>query len=68
MIRRITEKMLDGSVIYIEAAGLSTDEKPTTGIATGSRFVEVDTGSEFLFDEESEAWTEINAAQGEEEE
>lgn len=33
---------------YIEAAGLSTDTKPTD-FATGSIFTEVDTGKVFLF-------------------
>jgi hypothetical protein len=30
--------------------GLSTDTKPTTGIPTGSKFIETDTKKEFLFD------------------
>lgn len=45
---------------YIEASGLSTDTKPDD-CATGSIFVEVDTGKVFLYDEEGaddERWTE----------
>lgn len=41
---------------YCEYAGLSTDTKPTEGINTGSKFVEVDTGDEYLFDSESVEW------------
>ena len=52
----------NGGVLYIEAAGLSTDTKPG-GIATGSIFTEVDTGKVFLFDEESD-WTEQFSLQG----
>ena len=44
---------------YIEAAGLSTDTKPTDWIITGSLFFEVDTGKIFAFDEESAEWNEI---------
>ena len=32
-------------------AGLSTDTKPTTGIVTGSIFIEVDTGDIYLYNE-----------------
>ena len=47
---------------YIEAFGLSTDTKPTTGIVTGSVFVEVDTAKAFLFDEENGEWDEVGGA------
>ena len=35
----------------INYAGLSTDTKPTTDLATGSFFLEVDTSKAFFFDE-----------------
>lgn len=41
---------------YVEAAGLSTDEKPTEGIVTGSRFLEVDTGNAWIWDETAQSW------------
>lgn len=40
---------------YIEAYGLSTDEKPT-GVSTGSIFSEVDTKTIYFYDEESGEW------------
>ena len=43
---------------YNEFAGLSTDDKPTVGVGTGSIFVEVDTGKVFFYNEASEAWVE----------
>jgi len=46
----VRETMNRGS--YGEFAGLSTDSKPTIGVATGSIFIEVDTGKVFLFNEE----------------
>lgn len=42
--------------IYRKLAGLSTDEKPTDGILTGSWFFEVDTGDVYSYDEENEEW------------
>ena len=43
---------------YVEYAGLHTDSKPTDGIATGSVFIEVDTGKVFFFNSEGSAWIE----------
>lgn len=58
MIRATVERVFtpDGKK-YVELFGLSTDSKPTTGIVTGSVFVEVDTGDAYLFDEEGSTWT-----------
>ena len=55
----------DGYAKYIEAAGLSTESKPTKGIATGSLFLEVDTGDVYAFAEGgSPAWNKIAALGG----
>ena len=43
---------------YFEFAGLSTDTKPTEGIATGSIFTEVNTGKVFFFNSDAGAWVE----------
>lgn len=56
MVRIINGYTLQEGVMFVEAVGLSSDTKPTEGIATGSRFTEVDTVAEFLFDEESGMW------------
>ena len=48
----------DGSAAYQELAGLSTDSKPTTGLFTGSIFVEVNTGKVFMFNEATSTWVE----------
>lgn len=48
-----------GNLNYIEAAGLSTDAKPSAGLVTGSLFMEVDTGKVYAFDEVGAQWHEI---------
>ena len=51
----------DGNPVnYVEIAGLSTDSKPTSGLVSGSEFIEVDTGKSYVLDAESESktWTE----------
>lgn len=41
---------------YIELTCLSTDTKPTSGIITGSKATEVDTGDVYRYDEIGETW------------
>lgn len=52
-----------GEVKGLEFIGLSTDEKPTEldnqDILNGSVFIEIDTGSIYLYDLENEEWKEI---------
>ena len=48
-----------GEVKYYEFAGLSTDTKQTEGVATGSLFLEVDTGNWYAFDEAGSEWNQI---------
>ena len=65
MIRIIYERIIEGNTKYIEAAGLSTDSKPTSGLATGSLFLEVNTGNLYAFEEgASPAWDKIAALGG----
>lgn len=49
---------------YISAAGLSTDEKPTNNLITGSVFCEIDTGKTYRFDEASSSWLEQSSDAG----
>ena len=64
MIRNVVERAFTPTLKYIEAFGLSTDTKPTSGIITGSKFTEVDTGIEYRFDDESRTWTPQNSGNG----
>ena len=45
----------------VKIAGLSSDTKPTAGLVSGSRFLEVDTGKTYVLDADSNtaAWTEV---------
>ena len=36
--------------------GLSTETKPTEGLATGSLFIELDTGTVYYFNADTSAW------------
>lgn len=53
----------DGDLISVELRGLSTDTKPTTVdnkiIDNGSVFIEIDTGSVFMFDYTKQEWNEV---------
>ena len=64
MVRVTESKFVKHGIKYYEMAGLSTDTKPTEGIATGSLFMEVDTGDVYGFDEESEEWMKVTALGG----
>ena len=61
MIRIMKETNYDGEMKYLEAAGLSTDTKPTANLVTGSRFTEVDTGDVYAFNEVNGTWNRIVA-------
>jgi hypothetical protein len=56
MIRILTDRIIEGNKRYIEAAGLSTDSKPTANIVTGSVLVSVDDGKGYLFNETAGEW------------
>lgn len=56
-----------GAKRYVELACISSDTKPTEGIATGSIAVETDTGTVFFFNEEGNSgseWVEQFSFQG----
>ena len=56
MIRTLERKAFTNDKLFCKFAGNSSDSKPTDGIVTGSSFLEVDTGIEFLFDEDVAGW------------
>lgn len=62
MIRKLVDRYFDETKKYTEMFGLSTDEKPVTGLVTGSKFTEVNTGDVYLFDETGDGtWTKVSA-------
>ena len=64
MIRTLERKAFTENKLYCRFAGNSSDSKPTTGIVTGSEFLEVDTGVSFLFDEDVSAWVAQGSGNG----
>ncbi len=66
MVEIINQHIVDGldadQKYYTEVACLSTDAKPTDGLATGSIAVEADTGTVFFFNGTS--WVEQFSFQG----
>lgn len=62
MVRTIVERPFVSGKKYAEYFGKSTDNKPVTGIVTGSKFTEVNTGDVYLFDETGDGtWTKVAA-------
>jgi hypothetical protein len=43
----------------VELRGLSTDTKPTTSVANGTTFIEIDTGKIYMYDLENKEWKEL---------
>ena len=60
----IKQEVLNDGSYLIEAAGLSTDTKPTRNISTGSIATETDTGDVYMYNESSAAWAKICALGG----
>ena len=63
MIRILNERVFEGGLKYIEGACVADDTKPTTGIVTGSKLTEADTGDVYMFyeDDTTPAWAKIAA-------
>ena len=63
MIRIIEERIIADGLSYIVGACKHADTKPTTGICTGSKLTEADTGDVYMFYEDSTTpdWAKIQA-------
>lgn len=64
MIRTLERRAFTNDKLFCKFAGNSSDSKPVDGIVTGSSFLEVDTGIEFLFDEDVSAWVAQGSGNG----
>ena len=61
-MRILVDRPFEDGKNYIEAAGRSSETKPTNCI-TGSFFLEADTGKAYVFDETGDGtWTEIGGS------
>lgn len=57
MVRITDDRLITNSgKRLIEAYGLSSDTKPTTNIAQGSVFIEIDTSNAYFFNEANNTW------------
>ena len=45
-----------GDKLYVEGECLSTDNKPVNGIMNGSKLLEMDTATLYIFDEDNKEW------------
>ena len=59
MLTVTNRERITGTKDLIEAVCLSTDTKPTTGIANGSVVIEMNTGKVFMYNEDSSTWVEL---------
>lgn len=64
MVRILESKFISDGLFYQDLAGLKDDEKPVTGLITGSTFIEVDTGDVYMFDEIDSGWNKIGSSGG----
>ena len=64
MIRTLERRAFTADKLLCKFAGNSSDSKPTEGIVTGSSFLEVDTGIEYLFDEDVSGWVAQGSGNG----
>ena len=55
-MRILYARVIADGVEYKEIAGLSTESKPTSGLCMGSKFIEVNTNTLYLFNETSGSW------------
>ena len=67
MVRDLVKRPTTDGKFYAECAGLSTEPKPTLTRITGSRFIEVNTGKEYRYDELGVEWYPSTALPSEEE-
>ena len=56
--------MITVANLITEYDGLSTDTKPTEKVRNGSIFVEMDTATIYMFDEENGEWLEQSSDEG----
>ena len=65
MVRILVDRPFSRKLRYVEAVGMSHDDKPNCSkMVTGSTFFEVDTGIKYAYDEESKAWIPTNSGNG----
>lgn len=60
-IRCIEKKAFEGNKTLCTFAGLSTDSKPTGDFVNGTKYVCIDNGAEFMYNETAKEWNQTAA-------
>lgn len=60
-IRCVEMKPFEGSKVLVTFAGLSTDQKPVGAFVNGSKYVCVDNGAEYMYNETASEWNQTKA-------
>lgn len=67
LFSKVVETSSSGfNCLKIMAGDSNADTKPTSGIVSGSMFIEVDTGDVYMFNEETPEWVKEYCIQEEE--
>lgn len=61
MVRCTYKRAYIDNLYIAKFAGLSTDEKPTGNFVNGTKYVCVDTGAEFMWNETAKEWNQTKA-------
>ena len=60
MFSNVNAVQINKEKMLVESVCLSTDSKPTSGVANGSTCIEMDTGKIFMFNEAGSTWVEVS--------
>lgn len=60
-IRKIEERPFEGDKTLVTFAGLSTDEKPVGKFVNGTKYICVDNGAEYMYNETANEWNQTKA-------
>ena len=60
-VRKIEERIIEYDKTLCTFAGLSTDSKPTGKFVNGTKYICVDNGAEYMYNETSNTWAQTKA-------
>ena len=60
-IRCIEQRAFDGNKTLCTFAGLSTDSKPTGNFVNGTKYICIDNGAEYMYNETAGEWNQTAA-------
>lgn len=60
-VRCIEKKAFEGNKTLCTFAGLAADDKPTGAFVNGTKYICVDSGAEFMYNETAAEWNQTKA-------